>query len=316
MGSWVDRLMRSRPVCRVAASGLVGYPLIHCWRKGWLPRPQSAAVASLRDGRFLQCQLGDATQRTMYLGLFEPGTTLLIRELLAPGDTFVDIGAHIGWYTTIGSMRVGQGHVVAFEPFASNALALNENLELNHCANVRVMEVALGSEEGMLAIAPAGDESGGVTALDWVSMAASRRVEVPMVALDDIGVGLSAIALMKIDVEGWEAQILRGALKTLSRTKYVIIEVNHENLEKAGSSQEEIFNLLRSAGFTRFLLIADGGLRRLNPSGPSNVLATRSTEPVESVSWQKWALSRRTARHLCSDGGRMLAPRRWWVGNE
>ena len=64
-------------------------------------------TALLRDGRRLQCQLADRTQRTMYFGLFEPRETRLLAELLNSGDTFIDVGAHIGWFTTVAARYVG-----------------------------------------------------------------------------------------------------------------------------------------------------------------------------------------------------------------
>lgn len=259
---------------RVAAAPLVGYPLLLCWQKGWLPKPGSDATALLRDGRFLQCQLADRTQRTMYFGLFEPRETRLLGDLLAPGDTFIDVGAHIGWFTTVAARRVGgAGQVVACEPYPSNAVMLKGNLARNDCKNVRVVEAALGSRPGTIILAKAGGDSGGVTALDW---AWDGRVEVPMTTLDEIAGDLGAIALIKVDVEGWEAHVLRGAARTLSQTECVLIEINPEALRKAGSSPEEVFDLLRRAGFTKFLPVVEGGLRRLHRSAVSNTLATRS----------------------------------------
>ena len=169
---------------RVGCRPVVGYPLLLCWQKGWLPKPRRNATALLRDGRVLQCQLADRTQRTMYFGLFEPRETRLLEELLDPGDTFIDVGAHIGWFTTVAARCVGEaGQVVACEPYPSNAAMLKRNLTRNDCTNVRLVEAALGSGLGTITLAKAGGDSGGVTALDW---ARDGRVEVPMMTLDEI----------------------------------------------------------------------------------------------------------------------------------
>lgn len=258
---------------RVATAPLVGYPLLLGWQNGWLPRPQRNATTLLRDGRLLQCQLADRTQRTMYLGLFEPRETRLLGELLSSGDIFIDVGAHIGWFTTAAARHVGEaGQVIACEPYPPNMAILKGNLARNNCKNVRVVEAALGSQQGTISLAKAGGDSGGVTALGW---AWDGRVEVPMTTLDDITSGLGAVALVKIDVEGWEANVLRGAARTLTQTKSVLIEINPEALRKVGSSPEEIFNLLRGAGFTRFGSVVQDGLRRLHRNAVSNALAMR-----------------------------------------
>jgi FkbM family methyltransferase len=196
----------------------------------------------------------------MSLGLFEPTETRLVRKLLKPGDTFIDVGAHIGWFTTVASRMVrDNGVVIACEPYPANAATLKENLALNNAENVRLVEMALGSQPGELSLAPAGD-SGGVTALDWGE---GQRVTASMTTLDEVAAGLSAVTLLKMDVEGWEPQVLRGGSATLRRTENVLIEVNKPALEKAGSSADEVYGLLREAGFATFVTVAPRGLRRL-----------------------------------------------------
>ncbi len=267
-------LPHSRVLYRLASSPMVGYPLLLCWLKGWLSPPGGEAAARLRDGRILLCQMADRTQRTMFLGLFEPGETRLVQALLQPGDTFVDVGAHIGWFTTIAAKLVGQaGQVIAVEPYGANAEMLRKNVALNGCENVRIVEMALGSRPGTLTLARAGGDSGGVTALDW---ATDGRAEVPVTTLDAVAGELGGAALIKIDVEGWEAHVLRGAERTLARAQRVLIEINQPALGKAGSSPEELFTSLRAAGFADFRLVKQSRFRRLYPSSVENVLATRS----------------------------------------
>lgn len=222
----------------------------------------------------------------MYLGLFEPAETRLVRELLNPGDTFIDIGAHIGWFATLGAKIVGErGQVVAFEPYEMNSAMLKYNLQQNSCTNVRVTESALGSRKGCVSLVNSGGDSGGVTALDWGS---EERVEVPITTLDESEGELGPIALVKIDVEGWEAHVLRGGRKTLSRARYVLMEINRPALVQARSSPEELFDLLRNAGFTTFLPVVDSGLRRFHHSDVSNIVATRSNESLSFAGSTRW----------------------------
>ncbi len=256
---------------RVTAVPLVGYALLLGWQRGWLPRPRRGATALLADGRRLRCDLADRTQRTMYLGLFEPRETRLLRELLNPGDIFIDVGAHIGWFTTVAARCVGKaGQVIAFEPYPSNAAMSKENVARNNCGNVRMVEAAVGSQPGTLCLARAGEDSGGVTALDW---AWDERVSVPMTTLDEIAADMGTIALMKIDVEGWEAHVLQGAARTLSHTKHVLIEINPDALRKAGSSPEDVSGRLRAAGFSEFVPVVERGLRRFHRAAVINARA-------------------------------------------
>jgi FkbM family methyltransferase len=251
----------------------VGYPLLLCWQKGWLRGPQGTPEVKLRDGRTLRCDVSDSTQRTMSLGLFEPTETHLVGEILKPGDTFIDVGAHIGWFTTIASRMVGvDGVVIACEPYPATLTMLKENLKLNKAENVRLVQMALGSQSGELSLAPTGD-SGGVTALDWGQ---GQRVTASMTTLDEVAAELPAVTLLKMDVEGWEPHVLRGGRATLERTENVLIEVNKPALRKAGSSADEVYGLLREAGFTTFDTVARRGLRRLLAGDQLlNVLARR-----------------------------------------
>lgn len=262
----------TRLLYRVAAFPPIAYPLLLCWRRHWLPVPHGDVEVRLRGNRLLRCRLSDQTQRTMFFGLFEPAETSLVTQLLGPGDTFIDVGAHIGWFTTVAAARVGPaGRVIACEPYPANARVLRRNLALNAAQNVQVVESALSSRPGTLSLA--GGDSGSVTALRW---APGARVEVPVTTLDEVAAGVPAITLLKVDVEGWEAHVLGGAAKALLRTRNVLIEINQPALKKAGSSPEELFDLLGSSGFTRFRPVAQTGLRRLLSSADvSNVLASR-----------------------------------------
>lgn len=262
-----------RFVQRIGAFPAVGYPLIFSWRKGWLPVPQDVTRVRFKDGRVLRCDFADSTQRTMALGLFEPAESRLVAELLGPRDTFVDVGAHIGWFTTIAAQRVGHdGLVIACEPYPPNVAALKENLALNAAENVRLVEMALGSQPGTLSLGFDAD-SGATTALNW---GPSERVETPMTTLDEVIAEVAAVTLMKIDVEGWEAHVMRGGSEALARTRHVLIEINRPVLKKAGSSAEELYGLLRDSGFKTFAPVTQRGLRRLLPDDDLvNVLASR-----------------------------------------
>jgi FkbM family methyltransferase len=170
------------------------------------------------------------------------------------------------------SRRVGEdGLVIACEPYPTNAAALKKNLVLNGTQNVQLVEMALGSRPGVLRLT--GSDSGGITALDWPH---SSRVEVNMTTLDHVAAEVEAVTLLKIDVEGWEAHVLNGGAETLARTQHVLFEINKFILNKAGSSSEEIYNLLRNSGFKTFVPVPQHGLRRLHRNRDvTNILASR-----------------------------------------
>lgn len=257
---------------RLASLPAMGYPLLLGWQKGWLRVPSGVGYARQKDGRTLRCDLADRTQRTMYLGLFEPAETRLVSRLLGPGDVFIDVGAHIGWFTTIAARRVqASGRVIACEPYPANAGALRENLRINDNHNVQVVEAAMSHGAGTLRLAK-GPDSGSVTALDW---AHDDPADVRMLTLDELAQALADVRLLKVDVEGWEAHVLRGGVETLRRTANVLIEINRPALKKSGSAPEEILQLLRVSGFSAFRDVPRPGLRRFASGEVTNILASR-----------------------------------------
>jgi len=279
---------------RLATFPLVGYPLLLCWLNHWLPVPRADVQVRLSDGRLLQLRLSDRTQRTMWLGLFEPSESRLVSELLQPGDVFVDVGAHVGWFTTIAARQVTSGgQVIACEPYPENATSLRKNLALNKMQNVLVVESALGSRAGTIRLRK-GSDSGSVTALDWSTGDAE---DVPMTTLDEITSAIAAIKLLKIDVEGWEPQVLRGAVETLKRSANVLIEINRPALQEAASSPEELLDLLRGNGLTSFVTVGQTGFRRLHRDNRVvNVLASRVSPPSRSAA----AGTRTDVRGVCA----------------
>jgi FkbM family methyltransferase len=143
-------------------------------------------------------------------GVWEPYTTSLIRSYLKPGMTVVDIGAHIGWYSTIACKELGaSGKIYAFEPEPTNYAALVRNTEANGCKNVVTEQKAVSNVNGQIKLFVNKDESG------WnkIRNIGDSASEVPVEAVslteyfrDRPG----PIHLVKIDTEGAEGLILKG----------------------------------------------------------------------------------------------------------
>ncbi len=179
---------------------------------------------------------------------FDAEVSRFIAGYLMPGDTFVDVGANIGLYTLLGSQLVGRtGNVLAVEPSPVNGRLLRENLQLNgNPANVTLAACALAAEAGELAFNDAD-----ALAHALVGEAASTTtLRVPAVRFEAIDPG-GEIALMKIDVEGFELEVLRGAEAAVSagRVPVILFEMNN-SLLNYGLQAEDIFTHLRTRGYT------------------------------------------------------------------
>ena len=157
-------------------------------------------------------------------GYYEPITRLLIEELVRPGDTFIDVGANIGFYTlVIGSTR-RDAHVIAFEPNPGNFALLQRNVETNALSNVRCEPLAVSDVDQTATLYLTGSH-----------MSASLRagfdgnvtgtIDVQTVKLDTYLARqpVRGRLVMKVDVEGHEEALFRGADETLATQKPDII---------------------------------------------------------------------------------------------
>lgn len=191
-------------------------------------------------------------------GVWEPETWQAIAERLQPGGTFVDVGAHIGYYSLKAAKIVGPaGRVIAVEPNPETLRRLRDNLRASRAAVVRVQPVACADSETTLEFfASLGSNTGGSS----LARASASRDTQPVRAyqvrarpLDAIveEAGLARVDVVKIDTEGAELSVLKGAKRTLARYRPVVIaELWEGTLKAMGTSPAEVVEFLRSQGYT------------------------------------------------------------------
>jgi FkbM family methyltransferase len=144
---------------------------------------------------------------------FEPLEVGTFLELLEAHDSVLDIGANIGFYSCLSATR-GK-HVIAFEPAARNLHFLYRNLWENHLRNIEVFPVGLGRRPGLERVYGFGGISSFVAG--WAQSESTRSSVVPVATLDSIVAKrlTGKKLLIKMDVEGFELEVLAGALETL-----------------------------------------------------------------------------------------------------
>jgi len=142
---------------------------------------------------------------------YEPNVTAAIQRQLAPGLTFIDVGANIGYYTLMAAHRVGEtGTVVAFEPNPSNVRFIHASALANRFGHLRVYPFAVADSEVLLGYSSMGT-NGVISWLTTERDVLTAPSVVHAVRLDDVLQGLEAIDIIKIDVEGAEHSALVGA---------------------------------------------------------------------------------------------------------
>lgn len=182
-------------------------------------------------------------------------------EAIAPhlrGKVVYDIGANIGITTLFFAKHVGEeGLVVAFEPVPPTAQRLQENVRINRLQNVRIYAVALGNVAGQAEICYAEDASGIATLRKDMAQGYQREYQmqtftVEVVPLDALveREHLPAPDFIKIDVEGFEYQVLQGARALIERARpSLFMELHGASHEERAETWKQIYEFLTARGY-------------------------------------------------------------------
>lgn len=194
-------------------------------------------------------------------GIWEPAETRYLEEILRPGQTFVDVGAHVGYFSVLAAERVGpEGSVIAVEPEARNLDLLHRNLARNGVDRARVIPFAAGARTGWSRLAVddrnrgghrlvAGDDPDGGS---WVRC----------VRLDDV---LPArVDVIKIDAQGYDHEIVDGLTRTLEANPWaiLIVEFSGTELSRRGIDGGAVLAGYERRDLTLSIFAPDRELRR------------------------------------------------------
>lgn len=165
-----------------------------------------------------------------------------------PGSVIVDVGANIGIFCVWAVTHAGPtGRLIALEPHPAVFGLLNETLAPVRC-HWAARNVAASNQRGTAVLS---SPPGRIGESSLLERRHGERSDVETWPLDDLArdMNIDFVDLMKIDVEGWERQVLQGSTHLLRRTKRIVIETENETLQ-------EVEGLLRQAGFDHFDLLA------------------------------------------------------------
>jgi FkbM family methyltransferase len=183
----------------------------------------------------------------IYAGLHEFNDMAFLLHFLNSEDVFFDVGANVGSYTLLAS-GVCKSKSTAIEPVTSTFEILNQNIKLNKLHDrVSTINAAAGAVEGTITFTSDQDTTNHVTAENEANDPGT--INVPVIAIDSLLTGNSP-SLIKIDVEGYETEVLKGMVNTLnlSTLKAIIIELNGSG-DRYGYNEEEIHQLLLAKKF-------------------------------------------------------------------
>jgi FkbM family methyltransferase len=215
-----------------------------------------------------------------------------LERTVRPGMRILDVGSNLGLYSVLAARLAGEsGRTICFEPDALLYSALCQNLVANGLERVETHAVGLGAAPAKLEFHRSIINSGDNHLGEQASELFRRSTTISVVRLDDYLPDLEA-DLMKIDVQGWELNVLHGMARTLARNRALQIHFEFSDLGRArsGSSWQELIAFLRQADFRIFhpldhrefddAQIAELA-RSLGSRGYTNLLASRQP-PVAS----------------------------------
>jgi len=185
------------------------------------------------------------------LDRYEPAKTQALQALLPAGGVFLDVGGNKGDFSLLAARRVGaSGAVHVFEPEPSNSRWIQRSIDINRFENVRLHQLALSDAAGTAQL-HIGAKSGWHTLVAGQADREQDVVVVRTIPLDSLRDEMDCtrpVDVMKIDVEGAEMQVLRGARRTIDNSPRLSLLLDlHPQL---GVSVDEVFTFLADLGFT------------------------------------------------------------------
>ena len=208
------------------------------------------------QGYKLQLHLEDWIQQCLFFtGEYEKAELKVLTHLLKDDSVFIDIGANIGLYSLRATDKIKEkGEVIGFEPFIENFKQLKKHVVSNNLSTIITIEnVAIGESEGKLQLYYS-DKIQNRGMVSAVYQENAKSYEVEMMRLDDYCAhkNINTINCVKIDVEGYEMNVLKGMTNVLLQFQPILL------LEILEENTEQIESFLSNFGYVKYY-ISDNG---------------------------------------------------------
>jgi FkbM family methyltransferase len=217
-----------------------------------------------RDGAIVVLNPNDpVVSGALALRVYEKTETRFFKSACKPGMTFLDVGANIGLYTALALPRIGStGRVVALEPDRESFEYLRKTVIANHADNVTCIRKAAADCSGVLKLFVSENNRGDNRLYDNELSTGSYDVEVAPMDLLLEELGITAVDLVKIDVQGFEGRVLRGMRETIARSPNltILMEFWPHGLQCAQTDPAELLTDLQEMGLAVFELTSGGSL--------------------------------------------------------
>jgi FkbM family methyltransferase len=254
---------------RIGGPAKVFYELVRLY---YIRHPEIIWLHDFDGDLAMQVNLADHIEsKTFWRGYYSLEELLVLEKLLRPSDIFFDIGANTGEFTLFAAKRLQSGQVYAFEPASHMYNKLSMHAERNSLSHVHLFKLALADSEGeTLLYSPTINFSDGSVHNGIGSLFSGRfrqstehQEVIRLTTLDRFVQehGVPHIDLMKIDVEGAELQVLRGAEQVIRRSlPRIIIEIDKRNIQRSGYDTRDIIRFLHEIAYDLHTISRSGTL--------------------------------------------------------
>jgi len=203
----------------------------------------------------------------MYVDLVDPHTWDLVLgnddeknikkiflDHIIEGSTVIDVGAHLGEYSLIAAKKVGStGKIIAIEPFREAVVNIKKNFLLNNFNNYIILEVAVGNKLKKQILYENSIRAGAYLdpILEKNQLFNTKEIEVETIDNIILSRKIKKIDMLKIDVDGYEYEVLFGCQESFKQNKInnILCEIHPEHLKKKGVNEEMIYSLLKKNGY-------------------------------------------------------------------
>jgi FkbM family methyltransferase len=204
------------------------------------------------DGHRLFVDPGDSLSLVKNVGIYEPFETKLLQQHIRSGDTVLDIGANIGYYSLIFARSVGPaGKIYAFEPDPLNFQLLEKNIEINEYSIIVVIRQAVSDENGTLKLFLCEDNRGDHRIYD--SHDNREFIEIESVRIDDFVRDQKITPdFIKMDIQGAEGKAVTGMMEILKANKKIKIATEFwpKGLRRCGMEPATYLKMLEELGYS------------------------------------------------------------------
>jgi FkbM family methyltransferase len=235
---------------------------------------------------------------------FEEELEAYMRRELKPGDTVIDVGANVGHVAIPAASLIGpRGRVIAFEPNRELASQL-ATCAAEQRLNVEMRPYGLGEEAGVFTLRMEPDHAGGATFRELADPGFTKGIECRIEVGDEVMPILSGRVFLKIDVEGFELNVLCGLRQTLPKIDHAVLEVSPGWLGKDGV--RTLFDVMGAAGMASFEIALDGSigpsLRPGDVTSQKNVLFKRRGFPLTTALASSASIASSTGHGKATNG--------------